>query len=386
MGAGVARAAEAFTPAAAGDGAAPTTIALLLESDGPGGAEIMLIQTAEELRRRGHDVVPVGPAAGCGWLAGQLRERGFEPEVFRLSGALDWDCVRSLLEVVDRRGVKVLHSHEFTMAFYCSVISRLRGLPHVTTMHGSSRMLLKWTRRLALRLAFRSSRVVAVSSDTRQHLVDTLRLPDSRVTTIPNGIRVRPGAREPVRRELGLMPTDILIVAVGNLVPRKGHIHLLGALARLDRAGAPRNWHVAIAGRGDERERLLAFARDAGFADHVHLLGHRDDVPDIVSAADIFAMPSLWEGLPVALLEAMFLGKPVVASGVSGIPEAVHDGVHGFLTVPGDEESIGTALGRLLGDSDLRLRLGESARARAGDRFSVGVMVDAYEREYGLRR
>jgi glycosyltransferase involved in cell wall biosynthesis len=141
---------------------------------------------------------------------------------------------------------------------------------------------------------------------------------------------------------------------------------------------------VAIAGGrgGDQRELLEAFAREHGFLDRLHLLAQREDIPNLLAAADVFAMPSLWEGLPLALLEAMLAGRPIVASRISGIPEAVTDDVEGLLSTPGDIESLRQALGRLLSDSALRTRLGAAARARARREFTVEAMVDAYERRY----
>jgi glycosyltransferase involved in cell wall biosynthesis len=364
---------------------APRRIALPLESDGPGGAETMLMQLAEELRRRGHHVLPIGPATGCGWLAERFRERGFQPETFLLRRALDPGTLSGLVRLLQDHRIDIVHSHEFTMAVYGSVAARLVGIPHVATMHGSSTMLKAGRRRAALRLAFRLSRaVVAVSRATQEHLVETLRLPPGRVQVIPNGIRFAPGARARVRAELGLAPDDLLVVALGSLVERKGHAVLLNALAPLAREDGPR-WHVAIAGRGELEQPLRDLACRLGIAERTHLLGHRNDVADILAASDIFTMPSLWEGLPVAMLEAMFAERPVIASACSGIPEAIESGVHGLLTAPGDEAAVRDALRRLLHDPALRERLGQAGRARAEERYSVGVMVDAYERAYGIR-
>jgi glycosyltransferase involved in cell wall biosynthesis len=365
---------------------APRRIALPLESDGPGGAETMLLQFAEELRRRGHHVVPVGPATGCGWLAGEFRKRGFEPETFLLRRALDAGTLSGLVRLFRDRRIDIVHSHEFTMAVYGSVAARWLGIPHVITMHGSQSMLRAARRRAALRVAFGLSRaVVACSGATQEHLTRELGLASDRIRTIPNGIAFRPGDRMALRRELGIADGELLVVAVGSLVERKGHRVLLGAMARLQREGLPRNWHVAIAGRGELEGRLKAFIGEAGLEGRAHLLGHRDDVPDILAAADVFTMPSLWEGLPVAMLEAMFAGKPVVASACSGIPEAIESGHHGLLTAPGDEAGLADALRRLLSSADVRARLGSSGMARAAERYSVAGMVDAYERAYGVR-
>jgi glycosyltransferase involved in cell wall biosynthesis len=101
------------------------TVALMLESDGPGGAERVLIQLAEELRARGHEVVPVGPSDGCGWLAGEFRERGYNPEVFENRWPVfDPLCVAGLVRKFRRRAVDVVHSHEFTMAVYGAAAAR----------------------------------------------------------------------------------------------------------------------------------------------------------------------------------------------------------------------------------------------------------------------
>src|SRR5689334_10687465 len=102
----------------------PLRIALMLESDGPGGAEVMLLQLAEELRRRGHDVLPVGPDNGSGWLAGQFRERGFTPATFSLRRPLDFNCLRGLAHLLRDKRIQVVHSHEFAMAVYGAAAAR----------------------------------------------------------------------------------------------------------------------------------------------------------------------------------------------------------------------------------------------------------------------
>lgn len=354
----------------------------MLESDGPGGAETMLMQMAEELRRRGHEVVCVGPDNGCGWLRDELRRRGFTTDVFSLRQPIDRNCLALMVEMLRRHRVEIVHSHEFTMAIYGAAAARELGLTHVITMHGSEKVLSRWQRRLALRIAFAASRaVVAVSRATHAHMTRVMRMGPAAILTIPNGIAFTPGQRDRVRAELGLTDENVLVLAVGNLVARKGHIHLLRALAALGDA----NWHVAIAGRGEEEQRLRSFALEAGVADRVHLLGHRGDIPDLLAAADVYAMPSLWEGLPMALLEAMFAGKAIVASRASGIPEAIDEGQDGLLADPGDEAQLKEALARLLADPALRRRLGATARARAEKDFSAAVMIDSYERAFGIR-
>ena len=361
----------------------PLSIALMLESDGPGGAERMVLQLAEELRRRGHAVWPVGPAHGCGWLAAQFRERGFEPETFSLRRPIDFGCLQGIVDVLRRRRVDVVHSHEFTMAVYGAAAARLVKRPHIVTMHGGQSFAARWRRRAALRWAFRRShRVVAVSGATRTALADVLRLPAQTIEVIPNGVRLQPGARDVLRRELGMTPAEQLIVAVGNLYPVKGHIVLLRALAELGTMQNGRSWRAAIVGRGEEEASLRAFAMQSGFADRLHLLGYREDVGDILAAADIFVMPSLSEGLPLALIEAMLAGKAIVASEVGGIPEVVTPGEHALLVPPGHHGQLAAALRQLLDDSEYRGQLGRAAERRAGTTLTAESMTDAYERMF----
>ncbi|MGH3041767.1 MAG: glycosyltransferase, partial [Gaiellaceae bacterium] len=141
-------------------------------------------------------------------------------------------------------------------------------------------------------------------------------------------------------------------------------------------------WHVAIAGRGEEERALRDFAAGSGIAHRVHLLGFRSDVPDILAAADIYAMPSLSEGLPLALVEAMSAGKAIVASNVGGIPEVMTQGRDGVMVPAGDHKALGAELERLVARPELRRSLGSAAREHARAHFGVGTMVEAYERLY----
>jgi glycosyltransferase involved in cell wall biosynthesis len=361
----------------------PLVIAQMLESDGPGGAEMVVLRLAESLRARGHAVVPVGPARGCGWLAERFRERGFEPRTFTLRRPLDWRCLADMVEMLRAERVNVIHSHEFTMAVYGTAAARWLGVPHVITMHGSMSVTSKWRRRQLLRLAFGASRAtVAVSTDTKRHLDEQLGLAPGVVQVVSNGVPIPTGDADAPRAALGMAPDELLLLAVGSLVPRKGHVVLLEALAAVRDAGLPVRWQLAIAGGGQERDALAALIHARGLTGRVHLLGHRDDVAAWQCAADVFVMPSLWEGLPLALLEAMFTGSAVVASRTSGIPEAIDDDVDGLLTPPGDVAALAAALTRLLADPSLRDRLGAAARARAERDFSMARMTEHYERLY----
>jgi glycosyltransferase involved in cell wall biosynthesis len=359
---------------------APLRIALMIECDGPGGAELMMLDLATELRSRGHTVLPVGLTSGTGWLGSRFEAAGFHPVAFEIRSPLDFAAARQLTTILRDFRADVVHSHEFTMAIYGAAAARRAGARHVITMHGGLYYAAALRRRLAMRWAVRrSDALVGVSMATANELQRQLGVSAPRLQVIPNGIPQRIGARDRVRRELGIAPGEPLIVAVGNLYQVKGHAVLLDALAKLrDLTG----WRLAIAGRGEEEAPLRARAAALGIAERIHLLGFREDIPDILAAADVFAMPSLSEGLPLALVEAMSFGLPVVITRVGGIPEVVTDDVDALLVSPSDSDVLAHALRRLLDDPALRRRLGDAARTRARRDYGIATMVDRYERLY----
>jgi glycosyltransferase involved in cell wall biosynthesis len=181
-----------------------------------------------------------------------------------------------------------------------------------------------------------------------------------------------------------MRPGELLVLAVGRLVDLKGHEILLRACASLAHVDPGAAWRVVIAGRGEREEHLRSVVAELGQESRVQLLGHRDDVADLLAAADIFVLPSLFEGLPVAVLEAMFAGKPVLASAISGVPDALDHGRAGLLVPPADIDALARGLQSLLTSSALRERLGRAGQARAAAQYSVARMVDRYEEAYGL--
>jgi glycosyltransferase involved in cell wall biosynthesis len=366
-------------------------VALLLETDGPGGAENAIFDLAEALRNRGHTVFPVGPENGDGWLGEKLRESGFETPTFGHQTNFDrivirdLRLIRDLTRIFKRFDVDLVHCHDFIATVHGSFAARLAGKPSILTMHGHQTMCDAWRRRAALRWAFRhSDAVVAVSQATKTQLDRDLGLTPEIIQVIRNGVPVRAGRGESIREELGVRDGELVILAVGNYVERKGHIHLLRALRTLNEGVPSPPWRLAIAGGwgGDERPKLEAFAREHYISDRVHLLTYRNDVPDLLAAADIFVMPSLWEGLPLAVLEAMQMGVCVVASETSGIPEAIVSEEHGLLVPPGDEAALANSLKRVIRDPELRNRLALAGKTRALSEFTIDSTTSSYEALY----
>jgi glycosyltransferase involved in cell wall biosynthesis len=249
------------------------------------------------------------------------------------------------------------------------------------TMHGGLTVTKKLRRRIALRWAIRrSAHAFAVSNATRLQFAKDLGLRATAFTVVHNGVPLASGNAELVRREFNCNNGDIVILAVGNLERNKNHRMLLEALVRLDHEGLTVPWRVIIAaGRGgDQHADLLQYVRSQHLEDRVHVATGRGDIPDLQALTDIFAMPSLWEGLPMALLEAMVAGKAIVASATGGIPEAIIDGRDGVLVPPGNLDGLVRGLRTLLTDPVLRHAFGQAAFERATHEFTVQVMADNY--------
>ena len=351
-------------------------LAHLIESDGPGGAERMVATLAASLQTAGADNLVIVPADGEGWLARELDGSGVRVESFRFGRPFSPAFARGLGATLQRNGIALAHSHEFTMAVYGAWAARRAGIPHLFTMHGSRYYAGRLQRRLAMRVAAAfSGSVVAVSHSLAQHLSRDLWLRASRVTMIPNGAALARVAQSTLRAELQLEPDDRLALAVGNLYPVKGHIHLLEALGCL-RDQLPR-LHVVIAGRGELQTSLEERARALGVGDRVHLLGLRSDVANVLAGADVFVLPSLSEGLPMALIEAMLAGRPIIATNVGEIGTVLRGGRDGILVPPADASALAQGLARVISDPALAQRFGASAALRAED-FSVAKMMDRY--------
>jgi glycosyltransferase involved in cell wall biosynthesis len=207
--------------------------------------------------------------------------------------------------------------------------------------------------------------------------------PDPRV--VPNGVSCDPpaGARERARRELAIEDEAPLVVHVGNIRPHKGHANLVAAVPHL-LATHPDVTVVSIGGEkhAGDLARVRALADDAEVSGGLRFLGRRPDALDFIAAADVFVNPADFEGLPVAVLEAMALGRPVVATAVGGVPGLVHDGDTGLLVPPGDPAALAAAIARVLDDPDLGSSLGAAGAKLVEAEYSLEAMVRQIESIY----
>jgi glycosyltransferase involved in cell wall biosynthesis len=363
-----------------------STLVLLITELGYGGTPRTVQRLARGLAQRGR---PVHVASLCSAvdIAADLEALGIPVVAFGIERRGVAAATRDLARFLRSTRPAVLH----TFNFHANLLGRLVGtalcLPGIVASERSVESAKpRWrvrTDRLTWRLAHRWTVNAASVADV---LRTRERVDHRRIDVIPTGIdlaRFEPRPRDrDFRTVQGVGDTEPLLVCVGRLDRYKGHDHLVEAFAALIRE-RPRA-RLLLVGDGRFREALTVQVRSAGLSDRVRFTGALGDVRPALAAADVFVQASDEEGLPGAVLEAMAMGLPVVATDVGGTREAVDDGVTGLLVPPRDASALATAVRRLLDDPELGARFGSFARKRAAEAFSsereLALTEDVYRR------
>jgi glycosyltransferase involved in cell wall biosynthesis len=353
-----------------------------------GGAERLLVDVV-----RGLDPARFESVVGCiqekGELAAELEAAGFTVHCLERmrSKRFDWGAIGDLAHLMRSQRIDVVHSHLYHANLYGRVAALRAAVPAVASVHNTYTRL-KLHRRLINRfLSSRTARVIAVSEDVRNDLMRYDGIPAQKIAVIHNGIDVgrvhTATSRQEARRRLGIDGDEIVLGCVARLEEQKGHRFLLEALALLNAAarGAPR-FRVVLAGDGRLRGELESRAAALGVAPWTMFLGTRHDIPEILKALDICVMPSLWEGLSVAMLEAMAASLPLVISDVSGVSQVVGNNEFGIKVPVGDVKQLARTLLALADAPERRAALGAAARQRVQDRFSAQAMLASLSRLY----
>lgn len=343
-----------------------------------GGAEIHLLALAKGLQKDGWGC-SVAYLKGRADLSAEYAAAGIPVHPLDLRPWLDVGTLRRLVRVIRQERPDIVHAHLFPAEVYATaahLFARSRA-KLVCTKHNDDDFLRRpHFRLLHFLMSYRAERIIAISEHVRRYTVAIGTADPTRVVTIPygyDGVPIR-ATRDEVRRELGFGKDTFLIGTVGRLAPQKGQWHLIEAMRTVVAAGE--NVALAIVGEGPLRESLQQQVVTAGLDRHVVFAGFRQDAPDLMRAFDVFALPSLWEGFGLVLLEAMAVARPIVASRVSAIPEVVEDGVTGLLVPPGDARALAEALLFLRRDAVRRERLGAAGAERLRREFALERVLE----------
>jgi len=325
-------------------------------------------------------------------MAAQFRQAGIVGHSLGLSRKTDLTVALRLRSLLKQLRPDVLHTYLLHSNVLGRIVGRLTGDPAIIS---SERTIGQASLggRLATRLTNPLADAVEVNSDTGAEAIQHgLGVPAAKIEIVRSGIDLDayagPLRRQEIRSELGLKDDQHLVLYVGRLRPVKGVEYGIRAFASA-MAQHP-NIHIALAGEGEQLGDLRKLAIELGVQEAVTFLGVRNDLPDLLSAADSVLMPSLTEGFPRTAIEAMAAGKPVIATRVGGTPEAIIDDETGILVSPVDIAAMTNALVQLVGDTQLQARLGSAGRRRAEQHYSVDNYVtrldDLYHQLLGLTK
>jgi glycosyltransferase involved in cell wall biosynthesis len=343
-----------------------------------GGGELSLLDLLRGLDRERWAPVLVVPEAGE--VGARARDLELPVHVIplptlRRPGPATLGSVRALASLARAIDAVAIHANGSRAMAYAAVAGRLAARPvlwHVRVADPD---------RLLDRVLCACATVVIVTS---RAVARRFPWAPEKLRLVPNGIDLarftprRPSAA--LREELGIPPLAPIVVSVGRHTPEKGYRHLVDAAALIEHVSPDVHW--ILVGDGELRGELESRARRHGLGAQVHFTGWRNDVADVLALADVFVLPSESEGFGRVLVEAMAMGRPVVATAVGGVPEIVSGGDTGLLVEPANPIALADAIRSVLDDPSRATRLGAAGRARATSTFSLGAHVDAIERVY----
>ena len=351
-------------------------------SCGWGGQEIRILEESSGLIERGHEVVILCPAESHICKEGPRRGVQTVPLPIGRKNLKGFLALRRWLAGHD---VDVINTHSSTDSWLAALACKtLRNPPAIVrTRHISSPVPDNFPTRWLYAKA--AAHVVTTGESLRRQLIEKVGVPPGQVTSVPTGIdpvRFSPGDKAATRNALGLDPDKHYLGIVATLRSWKGHLYLLEAFASANLPG----WTLLIVGDGPMRETIEAKIAELALGERAKLVGQQQRPEDWLRALDIFVLPSYAnEGVPQAVLQAMFTGLPIVTTPVGAILEAVTDGETALVVPPKDAAALAAALVSLAGTAEARDRFGAAARMRAQERFSRQAMLDRMERIFNMQ-
>jgi glycosyltransferase involved in cell wall biosynthesis len=361
-------------------------ILFLSTSMGMGGADKQLLSAAQELRSRGHEILIVS-LTELGSMGLEARDSGIPTESLDMRRGLpDPRGLLRLMRLVRTWDPDVVHSHMVHANLMARVLRLFVRVPAlVSTIHNiyEGGGLLMAGYRMTNRLV---DHMTIISTAAAERFVGNGIVPRELLTVISNSVdpeqfsNVPAGARDSVRESFGLQG-EFVWLAVGRFETAKDYPNMLRAFARVHQRHPQAV--LLLVGKGSLQTETEALVQSLGLGSAVRFVGVRNDVPEIMSAADGYVLSSAWEGMPMVLLEAAAAGLPIVATLVGGNHEVVADGHSGFLVPARDSGALGEAMLRLMGLSDAERRaMGERGREHVRVHHGLSRMVDQWEKLY----
>jgi len=313
----------------------------------------------------------------------EAERQGISTDVISCNKRFDMGAIGKIRDFINENNIDVVHSHGYKSNLYGVIASRMAHVPIMTTLHGwmAEDYKARFYEMLDKLVIKGMNHVVSVSPTINEE-VEGAGVNVSKVSYIPNGIdtdKFDPSNDGPDMRAIFGMEDALIIGTVGRLGPEKGHLYLLSAFQEI--SSMVPEARLLMVGGGYLEEILEEKARDLGIREKVEFVGNQHDMVSMYKTMDIFVLPSLIEGMPMVLLEAMSMELPVIASEVGGVPHVVAKG-EGILVPPRDINELRYAMFRLLKDRDLRKKIGKEARKKILRNYSLQSFYKRYTDTY----
>jgi glycosyltransferase involved in cell wall biosynthesis len=365
----------------------------LIDDASLGGGQMHVLLLSKYLHREKIEVAIATEATG--WLVEQAQILEIPTYAIAISNKIRWQSFGNIYKLLKSQKFDIIHTHGGTAGFWGRLVAAsLQNKPKIIhTYHGLHYLNTTQTKspqqtiktaifqkidQLLLRI---TDQIICVCHSDYQKAIAAKVASPQKTSIVYNGIEIdrysTPLNKETARKVFNMPPTDFIFGNVGRLHEQKGHKYLLQSFAKVANRSK-----LLIIGDGDLKDELIKLADDLQINDRVSFLGARSDVYEFLSAIDVFVMPSLWEGQPIALLEALAIGKPCLASFIDGIPEIITDGINGYLVKPKNVEGLTKAMEVMINNPDILQEFSNCGTSRITDKFLAEHMAKAIESIY----
>jgi len=349
-----------------------------------GGLEKTLTAVVLNLNKKKYNV-SVWCLREGGFFADKLVKEGIDVKILHISTSRNPLSIYKLYRLLKSHKFDIIHTHAYSAGTIGRISAFLAGIPVIISHnHSVYDYYNKCYHFVEWLLSLITDRVICISEVVNRFANETQRINAKKLITIHNGIddvcAVTEKSSSDLKKELGLPINHSIIGTIAHLVEHKGLKYLLESASLL--LASRRDISFLFVGGGALERKLKKLCVDLKIEKNVIFAGERSDIPEILFSIDIFVLPSLREGLPLAILEAMACGKPVIATNVGGIPEIVVDGVSGILVSPKDPEALFRAMDELLNDRAKLTKMGHHGERVCEESFSSNAMIEKIENLY----
>ncbi len=341
-----------------------------------GGAEVMMTTLAKEIKRHNCQVIVVTFFSDSVFLKKKLEDENIKIINLNKKNGFDISLFKKIKKLVREYKPDILHTHLSTF-FYVYLATLFMKIKIVHTVHSIATKEHKKIQKLICRSWYKSKRVrlVAISPVVKETLISCYKIKEHNIPIIYNGIEF---LNDIADKDYSIKSDEITLVHIGSLIPVKNHVTIINSIAKLINDG--HCIKLYLLGDGTSRKDIELLVEQKGISNNVNFTGTVSNVHEYLNLADIFIFPSIYEGMPMSLIEAMSHGLPIVASNVGGIPDMITDKESGLLINPNENELCEKII-ELVNDQSLRERLGKKAKEKSNE-FSSENMFESYLKEY----